>query len=258
MVRTEEDASNVGDAFRVGVYVDGYNLYYGGKRQLGKAQGWRWLDIRSLTTAIVAAQRDWPGATISRIVYCTARIDGAMNPLGQREQDVYLKALKASGSVDHIEYGKYVTGIRTRPLAVKGAKKGAAPVLVTSDWPVMVQSTLGSPVQDAVFMVSTLHQEEKGTDVNVASHLLLDVIGEVVDAAVVISNDSDLKLPVRFARDRVPVGLVNPAGGYFAGDLSGVSTEGVGRHWWRKLGPIDYLDHQLPNPAGKYTKPLAW
>lgn len=26
---------------RVGVYVDGYNLYYGGKRQLGKQPGWR-------------------------------------------------------------------------------------------------------------------------------------------------------------------------------------------------------------------------
>jgi hypothetical protein len=38
-------------------------------------------------------------------VYCTARIDGASNPSGQADQDVYLKALMAAGSVDHIEYG---------------------------------------------------------------------------------------------------------------------------------------------------------
>lgn len=122
----------------------------------------------------------------------------------------------------------------------------------------MVQSTLGVPVRDALFMVSTLHQEEKGTDVNLASHLLMDVMSSSVDAAVIVSNDSDLKLPVLFARARVPVGLINPAGGYFAGDLTGKPTDGVGNHWWRKLGPTDYRSHQLPAPAGAYSKPSAW
>ena len=243
---------------RVGVYIDAYNLYYGAKHQLGKIPGWRWLDVRGLVSTVVGAQRSWPNAVIDRVVYCTAQIDSSFNPQGHQEQDVYLKALLASGSVDHIEYGKYVTGIRTRPLAVKGPRKGSAPVLVRSDWPVMVQSTLGVPVKNALFMVSTLHQEEKGTDVNVASHLLVDVLSGAVDAAVVVSNDSDLKLPVHLARDRVPVGHVNPAGGLFAGDLTGKPTDGVGRHWWRKLGPGDYQNHQLPDPAGGYLKPSAW
>ena len=244
--------------FRVGVYVDGYNLYYGGRRQLGKSPGWRWLDIRALTQTVVGAQRSWPGATIDRIIYCTARIDASLNLSGHQEQDVYLKALLGSGSVDYIEYGKYITGIRNRPLAVKGQKKGDAPVVVTSAWPVMVQSTLGNPVKDALFMVSTLHQEEKGTDVNVASHLLVDVLTSRIDAAVVISNDSDLKLPIDLARQRVPVGLVNPAGGYFAGDLTGKPSDGAGNHWWRKLGPSDFLSHQLADPVGAYAKPSPW
>ena len=244
--------------YKVGVYIDGYNLYYGGRRQLGKSPGWRWLDIRALTQSVVGAQRRWPGAMLSRIVYCTARIDGALNPTGHQEQDVYLKALLASGSVDRIEYGKYVTGIRNRPLAVKGPMQGDAPVLVTSNWPVMVQSTLGNPVKDALFMVSTLHQEEKGTDVNVASHLLIDVLTNAIDAAVVISNDSDLKLPVQLARQRVPVGLINPTGGYFAGDLTGHMSDGAGNHWWRKLGPSDFLSNQLADPTGSYTKPAQW
>lgn len=243
---------------RVGVYIDAYNLYYGGKRQLGKTAGWRWLDVRALATDLISSQRGWPNAQIDRIVYCTAQIDSGLNPNGHLEQDVYLKALLATRSVDHIEFGKYVTGVRTRPLAVKGPTKGSGPVLVRSGWPVMIQSTLGVPVNDAVFMVSTLHQEEKGTDVNVASHLLVDVLGGSVDAAVVVSNDSDLKLPVHLARARVPVGHVNPAGGYFAGDLTGKPTDGVGGHWWRKLGPSDYLGHQLQNPAGGYSRPGPW
>jgi hypothetical protein len=89
-------------------------------------------------------------------------------------------------------------------------------------------------------MVSTLHQEEKGTDVNVASHLLMDVFQDDVDAVV------------------VPVGQVNPRGGLFAGDLTGNPSDGAGRHWWRKLTPADFHLHQLPDPAGRYTKPAAW
>ena len=243
---------------RVGVYIDGYNLYYGGRHQLGRQAGWRWLDLRSLVTDLVAVQRGWTGAVVDRIVYCTARIDQGLNPSGHQEQDVYLKALTASGSVDHIEYGKYVTGVRVRPLATKPPKPGGSPTIVTSQWPVMVQSTLGTPVKDALFMVSTLHQEEKGTDVNVASHLLIDVLQKRVDAAVVVSNDSDLKLPVHLARTQVPVGHVNPRGGLFAGDLTGKPTDAVGGHWWRKLGPNDYTAHQLPDPAGGFHRPVGW
>jgi len=244
---------------RVGVYIDGYNLYYGAKRQCSSSvASWKWIDVRALMESVVSAQRSWPGATIERIVYCTARIDAGLNPEGHAEQDVYLKALTAAGSVDHIEYGKYVVGIRARPLAVKGAAVNDPPQVVKSQWPVMVQSSLGVPQPDSVFMVSTLHQEEKGTDVNVASHMLVDILNQDVDAVVVVSNDSDLKFPVHFARARVPVGHVNPQGKYFAGDLAGTPTDGVGRHWWRKLHAGDYTSHQLPATVGVYTRPPKW
>jgi hypothetical protein len=74
----------------------------------------------------------------------------------------------------------------------------------------MVKNAAGVDEPEAIFMVSTAHREEKGSDVNVASLLLLDVLGGEVDAMVVVSNDSDLALPVRAVRERVPVGLVNP------------------------------------------------
>ena len=243
---------------RVGVYIDGYNLYYGAKKLCAGRGGWKWLDVRSLVSSLVADQRSWSGAQIEKIVYCTARVDARMNADGHSEQDVYLKALLASGSVDVIEYGKYIVSVRPRPLAVQGATSADPPTVVTSNWPVMVQSSLGVDQPNAVFMVSTLHQEEKGTDVNVASHLLIDVLQGDVDAAVVVSNDSDLKFPVHFARQRVHVGHVNPHGGYFAGDLTGVPDEGKGSHWWRKLHAGDFTTHQLPATVAGYTRPPKW
>lgn len=244
---------------RVGVYIDGYNLYYGAKKQCaGRVAHWKWIDVRGLVSEVVAAQRSWAGARIERVTYCTARIDARMNPAGHAEQDVYLKALHAARSVDRIEYGKYVVGIRPRPLAVRGERSQDPPHIVEPAWPVMIQSKLGVPQDGAIFMASTLHQEEKGTDVNVASHLLIDVLTERVDAAVVVSNDSDLKFPVVFCRERVPVGVINPHGGRIAGDLAGQPSDGVGRHWWRRLGIDDFVRHQLPDPAGGYMRPAGW
>jgi hypothetical protein len=107
-------------------------------------------------------------------------------------------------------------------------------------------------------MVSYANREEKGSDVNVAAHLLLDVLGGSVDAALVISNDSDLRFPVEQARQHVPVGIVNPSRSYLAGDLRGNPTDGVGRHWWARLTSGDLRAHQLPDPAGIYARPVGW
>ncbi|WP_026425166.1 NYN domain-containing protein [Actinokineospora inagensis] len=242
---------------RVGIYVDGYNLYYGGRHACGRSTpGWRWLDVRALAEALVAEQAHlWPGAAVERVVYCTARIDGGANPSGAADQDVYLKALRASRSVDHIEFGNYISKVIKRPLAT--ATRRGKPVLVQPTWPIMIQ-TAGVAQPAATFMASVGTWEEKGSDVNVASHLLVDILTNVVDAAVVISNDSDLRMPVHEAWQRVPVGIVNPGSGYTAGDLSRAPTSGAGRHWWRSLTAPDYTGHQLPDPAVTYTKPLDW
>jgi hypothetical protein len=242
---------------RVGVYIDGFNLYYGGRAICGRGTaGWRWLDVRALAESLIATRSTWSGAVPARIVYCTARIDGATNPQGHNEQDVYLKALRASGSVDLIEFGKYIARVKCAPLAVPD-KKGR-PVLTTASWPVMVQDDQSVPVPDARFMVQYAYREEKGSDVNVASHLLVDVLEHQIDAAIVISNDSDLRYPVQQARLRIPVGTVNPSPSRLAGDLRGQPTDGCGNHWWCQLDAGDFTAHQLPSPAGSFTRPPGW
>lgn len=198
---------------RVGVYIDGFNLYYGARGLCGRGTaGWRWLDLRALASRLVVEQAGWVDASVTRVVYCTARVNGADNRIGQQEQDVYLRALVATKSIDELALGTYVSRVATAPLAIVGRR--GRPELVHPQWPLMVRDGSNSDSPGATFMASVARREEKGSDVNVASHLLIDVLGGMVDAAVVISNDSDLEFPVRHARELVPVGLVNPTKGY--------------------------------------------
>jgi hypothetical protein len=169
---------------------------------------------------------------------------------------VYLKAIRGAGIVDLIEYGFYVSRVKRGRLAA--ADRKGRPVMASSAWPVMVQDRDGAPVPEARFIVSYAYREEKGSDVNVASHLLMDVLTEAVDAAIVISNDSDLRFPIQQARERVPVGTVNPSSSRLAGALKGSPAEGVGSHWWRQLTEADIRDHQLPDPCAGFSKPVPW
>jgi hypothetical protein len=246
---------------RVGVYVDGFNLYYGARHTCGRGSaGWRWLDIRGLAKDVVEERENWNDPEIVRVVYCTATIDERSNPSGHADQQIYLKAIQAARAVDLVAYGRYVSRVRTAPLATRGSR--GEPVLVRPAWPVVVQDGSGASVTDGVFMVSYANREEKGSDVNVATHLLLDIFNERVDAAVVICNDSDLGLPVAEARKVVPVGVVNPSPGYLATALRGQWEDGVGRHWWRQLAEADYCGHQLRDPVegamATYSKPRGW
>ena len=108
-------------------------------------------------------------------------------------------ALVRHGSVDRIEYGRYVARAKKAMLATTDSKQ--RPSVVTSQWPVMVQDATGAPVRDA---------------------------------AVVISNDSDLSLPLSEARQLVPVGLVNPGPDRAAwrGLPRAASSELMLLRWW--------------------------
>ena len=81
------------------------------------------------------------------------------------------------------------------------------------------------------------------------------MLTDEIDAAIVISNDSDLAYPISFSRGRVPIGLINPTKGYLAGH----HDDGVGNHWWYQLQRDDLYDHQLPTTVGtRITKPKEW
>ena len=215
---------------RVGAYVDGLNVYHGGRHLCGRhAPGWRWFDLAASVERMIERNAAWAaqGATLHRLVYCTALIRGEIDQNGRRRQEAYVAALGADDRIT-IELGRFA--LRAAPGGVR---------------------------EDGVGMRRKV-PDEKGSDVNVASHLLIDIHTRAIDAAVLISNDSDLRLPAQHARTHVPTATVNPRGRPTARDLRGEPHEGVGGHWWYRLTADDFFDHQLPEVVGGARKPAAW
>lgn len=164
---------------RVGVYIDGYNLYYGARGICGRSTpGWRWLDLRAMAEALIRGRSQWSNVAIENVSYCTARISGASNPVGQREQDVYLRALEHTASATRISYGNYVARVATAPLAVKGPN--GRPILVPPAWPIMVQDASGQDVPGATFMASVARREEKGSPDRQARSVVTTVLHNTV------------------------------------------------------------------------------
>lgn len=224
---------------KVRLYVDGFNLYYGGRRLAGDAhphsRPWKWLDLRALGQAI--ADHRWAGMDpeIDHVTYCTARIIGR----GQDSvrQQAYLQALRLSGSADHIEYGLFRERLRSLPRASSGPS--------------------GTPLVDQPMnFVNVSIREEKGSDVNVATHLVFDALSGTADAAIVISNDSDLSLALKKARTRIPVGIVSPHGRVH-GSLKPAPGKGTG-HWYHSLSHADLADHQLDRQIRHIHCPEKW
>jgi len=243
---------------RVGVHIDAFNLYYGGRALCGRgAAGWRWLDVRALVTPYVG----WSGASVEKVVYCTARVNDPDHPQGAIDQAVYIDALLEAGSITELVEGRYVHRASEAPLAVSPgpvATKYAATGREHFDAALPLRHTTDRHSGRPMILATVQRSEEKGFDVNVAATLLRDVLGGNVEAAVVVSNDSDLAMPLELARRKVPVGLINPSSNYLAGALRGRASDGAGRHWWKQLTAAEFVAHQLPDPVGRWRKPNGW
>lgn len=127
-----------------------------------------------------------PKDNIGRIRYFTARIQPRPNdPHGHVNQGFYLRALGTLPEVS-IHYGQFKSGVTRMPLA--------------------------TPSPGGPSTIEVIKTEEKGSDVNLATFLLVDAYQDDCDLSVVISNDSDLVEPIRVVRHDLnrPVGIINP------------------------------------------------
>lgn len=158
------------------VYVDGFNLYYA----CLKGTPYKWLDLDALCRKLL------PHDSINRIRYFTARISARPgDPSGPTRQNTYLRALATIPHVT-IHYGHYLRSKRSMPLA--------------------------KPPPVGPETVKVIKTEEKGSDVNLATYLVVDAFRGDCEMAVVVSNDSDLCEPIRIVNDElsVPVGILTP------------------------------------------------
>lgn len=111
------------------------------------------------------------------------------------------------------------------------------------------------PLSDA--LITEVHtMEEKGSDVNLAAHLLNDAWKGQFDAAVVISNDTDLITPIQMVSVErgKPVYVVCPGRWAMAPGLERVATHK------RHIHPAMLQAAQFPQviPGTTITKPISW
>lgn len=239
-------------SLKVGVYIDGFNLYYGGNHLVGDSS-WKWLDLRKLIKQHIPQSLPWRDCELVRIIYFTSQIREPLENF--KRQQVYLEALLVSGSVDFIEYGNFVSRMSSNFAAI-GKKDKYDYVTLTYD-PLPNEEWFWIEPTGLV-KVSHEKREEKGSDVKLASHLLIDLLTKKLDAAIVVTNDADLAYPIKFAREHVPVGVINPRGPHTARDLLGKSDDGVGNHWWYTLKAENFLSAQLPDEFDGMVKPQKW
>ena len=204
------------------VYIDGFNFYYGCIR----GTPYHWLDLEAFSRRLL------PNETINRIRYFTARVSGRVDPDAPKRQAVFLRALGTLPLVS-IHYGHFLTNRVWMPLAdppINGPKK-----------------------------VRVLKTEEKGSDVNLASQLLLDGFRADYDTAVIVSNDSDLVEPVKIARYELGlrVGILNPHPAHKRSrELSAEA------HFFKQIRPsalaASLFPSTLVDSRGQFTKPTSW
>lgn len=188
------------------------------------------------------------------MAYCASCITGSSE--SGNDQDTYIRALQKTESLDHVEFGNFVERVNIGPLAVEGPNR--RPSLVDPSQLQVVGDTPGIRITSDRVLVSYSRREEKGSDVNVASHLLIDVYDARIDAALVVSNDSDLEFAVRCARTKVPVGMVNPSRNRLAGKLKDDGKSGISGHFSTQLTVDDFKRSQLPPQVGALTRPKGW
>lgn len=158
------------------VYIDGFNLYYGAVR----GTPYKWLDLAEVCRKLL------PRHDVVGIKYFTARVAARpSDPDQPTRQQTYLRALQTLPSIEVI-FGHFLT--------------------------TTVRMAVASCPPDAQRYARVIKTEEKGSDVNLATHLVADGFRGRFEAAVLITNDSDLTEAVRIVREELGliVGILNP------------------------------------------------
>lgn len=161
---------------RTRIYVDAFNLYYGAL----KGTPYKWLNLFALSRLLLRAENE-----ITGIKYFTALVTPRKNDPNQlTRQKMYLRALRTINT--QIIYGHYLSHVVNMRKAT--FKAGESP------------------------FIQVIKTEEKGSDVNIASHMLMDAFSNLYDCAVLISGDSDLATPVKMIVSEFgkKVGVLNP------------------------------------------------
>ena len=201
------------------ICVDGFNFYHRAIRN----PSWKWLDFMALFKDVLKGDYN-----IECIKYFTARVsDTVDNPSKSQHQDAYFRALKHHIPQFEIYFGHFLSNSIRRPL-------------------------VSNPKQ----FVDILNTSEKGSDVNLAVHLLNDAWLNRYECSVVVSNDSDLAEAMRLTKVHCKkrIGLITPGRSHSSKQLFSQADFTLHIH------SSQFHKCQLPNPipGANIHKPLTW
>lgn len=207
---------------RTSIYVDGFNLYFGAL----KGTPHKWLNIKALCEALLN-----PENKIDRIKYFTAHVSSTQSdPDKALHQQLYIRALRRTTPEVEVITGQFRTHQVTKKLV----------------------TPIGS-VRHALVHDRT----EKGSDVNLAVHLVNDAWLDKFDCAIVISGDSDLAESIKLVRQhhkKKVVGVFSPA-------KRGMSKEMIyAASFVRAITTGVLAGSQMPShiPGSTIFKPADW
>jgi len=155
------------------VYIDGFSLYKGMLQR--SFPEYKWLDLEAL------AGRLFPRRSVVGVKFFTAPLKPLTNDpgVGQRQQ-IYWRALRTTRvEIVEIVEGKFIFSKQHLPLHPEELDEAGR-----------------------VRTVQVERPEEKGSDVALASHLVVDALENRADSYALITNVSDLVPPLRLLSSR--------------------------------------------------------
>ena len=221
---------------RTMVYVDGFNFYYGALKNRPHC---KWINPVELCRQMLNENHEYVG-----LKYFSARVNNTPRDKSKAQrQQIYFRALLTIPNIKIIE-GHF----RQNPVVMELIE----PIKRLVDAPF----SKGNKIVD-MHRARVMKYEEKGSDVNLAIEILMDAYDDKYDAAVLISNDSDLKAPLVQIKSRFKkkVLILNPHGknsiqlARFAHFSENIREE----HLLKAL----FLE-VLTDKVGKFKKPSSW
>jgi len=209
------------------VYIDGLNLY---KQAIQKHSELKWLNPVKLAEVLL------PEYEVKIVNYFTARVrDGGMDSQKSARQFAYLQALAAIGDRIAIYFGRMLVTDKVYPV-----------------------SPLQFDLTGNLELVKVRVIQEKGSDVALASRMILDASREFADAYVLISNDSDYEPTLRILRAelQVNVGVLCPS------PIPSGSLKSARPNFLRIIRKSHLVKSQLPErivtSKGQLVRPELW
>lgn len=233
------------------VYIDGFNFYYGAV----KDTQYKWLDFKELVSKELS--QIGPHYSIIRIKYFTAYVSSPpYDPQQTQRQETYIKALEDYIPEIEVILGKFRPRSFWAPL-VNGYPHTQIPRDHRNDsW--QLKATVHGQRSGGHVSAFVSRPEEKQSDVNLAVHMVQDAWELEYQAAVVVSNDSDLKEPLNIVKNKLRRQVILLTPPRFRrtrhADLLSNAT------YAKTIGVTELGASQLPDPTPNrmIRKPTGW